>query len=240
MLDLGDHCSGLRYDSGMSFAESGPPNADVEEATDAAVSSIESVVERLCFENRKMLSELRRERDSVDVVQRRTHAQTDAVAEQQDRIEKLVSSQLRESQERARRDRTITKLAAFALAALVPGGAGSVWLLSRSPSPDQIKMQAKPVLDTVEASQRGVEKRLGDAEAKINRLGHAVVEQQVQVSDGFQYISDKIDAAHPRQKDAVDIGDYPAVKAAKTKADAIKMKTGVKKLFDEEDTWPNP
>ena len=61
-----------------------------------------------------------------------------------------------------------------------------------------------------------------------------MVEQQVQISDGFEFIADKIDAAHPRQKNEVDIGDYPAVEAAKKKSDAIKMKKGVDRLFQSD------
>lgn len=224
---------------GMSFAET-----ELEEPGDLGELSpdmAQSILTLLTAENKRVLEELRRERESVDVVQKRTHAQTDAVAEQQDRLERLISSQLKESQDRSRRDRTITKLAAFVLAAVVPGGAGSVYLLSRSPSADEIKLQAQPVLDTVEASQKNVDKRLDDAEGKINRLGHSVIEQQVQISDGFEYIADKIDAAHPRQKGDVDIRDYPAVEAAKKKADAIKMKKGVQDLFNEDDEeWQSP
>jgi hypothetical protein len=202
---------------------------------------VQDALDLICAENKRMLAEIRLERSSDDTDKKRSRAHTDAVSEQQSRIETLVSSQLKESKERARRDRTVTKLAAFALAAIVPGGAGSVWLLSREPSPDQIRMQAKPVLDTVEASQRGVERRLDDAEGKINRLGHAVIEQQVQISDGFDYIADKIDAAHPRQKGDVDIRDYPTIEAAKKKADAIKMRKGVQDLFDEDsEEWQNP
>jgi hypothetical protein len=221
---------------GMSFAET-----ELEEPGDLGELSPNMAQSILTAENKRVLEELRRERESVDVVQKRTHAQTDAVAEQQDRLERLISSQLKESQDRSRRDRTITKLAAFVLAAVVPGGAGSVYLLSRSPSADEIKLQAQPVLDTVEASQKNVDKRLDDAEGKINRLGHSVIEQQVQISDGFEYIADKIDAAHPRQKGDVDIRDYPTVEAAKKKADAIKMKKGVQDLFNEDDEeWQSP
>lgn len=238
---LGDQCAVLRYHMSMSFAETDADDSGDHPASESDASMVQHTLELICSENRRLLSELKRERESVDVVQKRNHAQTDAVAEQQDRIEKLVSSQVKESRDRARRDRTITKLAAFALAAVVPGGAGSVWLLSRSPSPDEIRLQAKPVLDTVEASQKNVEKRLDDAEGKINRLGHSVIEQQVQISDGFEYIADKIDAAHPRQKGDVDIRDYPTVEAAKKKADAIKMRKGVEDLFNEDgEEWQSP
>ncbi len=219
----------------MSFTESGAHG-------DSEGSPVAGDLQQLFADNRMILDQISRERDAVTTLRKQASSDSSVFTEQcrrqQEQIEAILSAQVEESRQKAARDKVLTKIAAIAVAAIVPGGAGGLYMLSRSPSPDQIRLQAKPVLESVEASNKQVEsrltKRVEESEAKIQKLGEAVIEQQVQISDGFDFIADKIDAAHPRQKDAVDIGDYPTVEAARKKADSIKMRKGVEKLFSED------
>jgi hypothetical protein len=152
-------------------------------------------------------------------------------------LQRLATLQIESVEDKGKRSKAVTRLIVLLVAFVTSGGGLGLWSLLRQPSDDEIRKEAEPVIQAVGTSSETIENRLDSAEEKINKLGHAVVEQQVQISDGFEFIADKIDAAHPRQKDAVDIGDYPTVEAAKRKADAIKMKKGVQKLFDEEDVF---
>jgi len=217
---------------------------DLTDLESTLTRAIKVEVARVCEENQRILQAVERE---TDVVRSRTREQSNRTDNQQKRMEvqqeaiqRLLDLQVEGSEERTRRSRAFTRLVVFLVAIVTSGGGVGIWTALRSPSDDEIRKEAEPVIRAVGTSSETIEIRLQSAEAKINRLGKAVIEQQVQISDGFEFIADKIDAAHPSQKHKVEIADYPAVEAAKKKSDAIKLKKGVQKLFDEEDVFDAP
>ena len=146
-------------------------------------------------------------------------------------ISKILDCQAKEAEEKVIRSRHTNRLLAILIAGMGSGGIGTAYFVAQRPGQAEI---TQPLVDSLRASESSLGARVEESEKKIQKLGEAVVEQQVQISDGFEFIADKIDAAHPRQKNEVDIGDYPAVEAAKKKSDAIKMKKGVDRLFQSD------
>ena len=181
----------------------------------AMTEAIREYIEELQSENRKCMEEVVAARDKSSESQ----------------IGRILDYQEQEAREKVVREKRVTRLISILIFAVISAAGGTGALLASSPTNEEI---SRPVVDTVKATESSLTKRVEESEKKIQRLGESVIEQQVQISDGFDYIADKIDAAHPRQKGDVDIRDYPAVEAAKRKADSIKMQKGVEKLFAEE------
>ena len=210
----------------------------LEAVADSALESqltqaIRAELTKVCEENQRILAAIEAARgDSAG-----DSLPNGRLAATEEALQRLMDLHVEDTEDKSRRSRALTRLIVFFVAIVTSGGGFGLWTLLKKPSDDEIRKEAEPVIRAVGTSSETIENRLDSAEEKINKLGHAVVEQQVQISDGFEFIADKIDAAHPRQKDAVDIGDYPTVEAAKRKADAIKMRKGVQKLFDEEDVF---
>jgi hypothetical protein len=156
----------------------------------------------------------------------------EAIARKQDdAFSRLLDLQVQEAQAKAKRDAMMNKLLAALLAIATSGGGAGIYLASQKPTEEDRAREAAPVTDVVEQQSNEVEARVEDAEKKIERLGAIAVEQQVQLSDGVQYIGDKIDAAHPRQRD--DVQQPDSVKAAKRKAEKIKQRKGAEALFKD-------
>jgi hypothetical protein len=181
----------------------------------AMTEAIHDCIEELQSENRKCMEEAVASRDKSS----------------QSQIGRILDYQEQEAREKVVRERRVTRLITILIFSVISAAGGTGAMLARSPTNEEI---SQPVVDMVKATESSLTKRVEESEKKIQRLGESVIEQQVQISDGFDYIADKIDAAHPRQKGDVDIRDYPTVEAAKRKADHIKMQKGVEKLFAEE------
>lgn len=156
-----------------------------------------------------------------------------AAKKHDDAFSQLLQLQVQEAQAKQKRDAMLNKLLAALLAVATSGGGAGIYLASQKPTEEERQREAAPVTEAVAKESNEVEARVQDAEKKIERLGEIAVEQQVQLSDGVQYIGDKIDAAHPRQRGDVEQPD--SVKAAKRKADKIKQRKGAEELFKDED-----
>lgn len=144
--------------------------------------------------------------------------------------ERLLALQVEEAEAKARRDTVINRLLS-ALLVIVTGGLGTQYYLgTRHPSPQE---QVAPVIKSVGKETAEVERRVEKAERKIEVLKDIAQEQQVQISDSTEYITQKIDAAHPRAAGKVDRPE--SVRKAKTKADAIKKARheSKKELFED-------
>jgi hypothetical protein len=161
----------------------------------------------------------------------------EAIARKQDdAFSKLLSLQVQEAEAKAKRDAMMNKLLAALLAIATSGGGAGIYLASQKPTDEDRKREAAPVVESFAKEADEVERRVEKNAKKIERLGEIAVEQQVQLSDGVQYIGDKIDAAHPRQRG--DVEEPDSVKAAKRKAEKIKKRKGAEELFrDEEDPF---
>lgn len=83
------------------------------------------------------------------------------------------------------------------------------------------------------AKAQSVQGRLGNVEERTERLGHAVVEEQVRGVDSTNYLADKLDAVNPAYRDAV---PKPAtLQAAERKVESIKRQRRVDELFQAVD-----
>ena len=158
---------------------------------------------------------------------------------QEETLQRLQALQLEEAELVAKRQGLWNKLLAALVSLLTAVAAGGVYVGLR-PQP-VTEQEAKPVLEKVEAVNREtsaeIEARVSKAEAKIERLKDVALEQQVQLSESTDYIVRKIDAAHPRTADAVQVP--PSVKQAKDKADAIKREREQRseEMFPETDPF---
>lgn len=202
----------------------------------------ESIVETLSTKFRTEIRELKelqeqnekRRAEAREAEERQKREQQEKAAQtQQALLEQLLTAQVQEAEQKAKRDKILIQILGALLALITGGGGATAYMVTRQPTEDEAAAKAQPVVDTVEKSSNAMQSRVEKAEKKIERLGTIAVEQQVQLSDGIEYIGKKIDAAHPRTAEAVD--EPPSVKAAKTKADTIKRTRGVEKLFQDED-----
>ncbi len=174
------------------------------------------------------------ERAREEVEKAETHAK--AARKQEALIGDLLTAQVEEAQLRAKKQGTLNKILAALLTLMTTGGGTGVYLAMQKPTEDQKRESAKPVTESIDASRVEVEARIESNAKKIGRLGEIAIEQQVQLSDGVEFIGDKIDAAHPKTKNKVDRPD--SVDAAKKRATKIKKSKGAEALFKEDPTDP--
>lgn len=212
-----------------------------EDGVPEAGSIVDIVSERFSTEIRELREvqaalERRRAHERAQE-ERKKKIEREAIARKQDdAFSKLLQLQVQEAEAKSKRDALMNKLLAALLAIATSGGGAGIYLAAQKPTEEDRKREAAPVVESVAKETAEVERRVAKAEKKIERLGEIAVEQQVQLSDGVQYIGAKIDAAHPRQRNEVDQPD--SVKAAKRKADKIKQRKGAEELFrDEEDPF---
>ena len=114
----------------MSFTESGAHG-------DSEGSPVAGDLQQLFADNRMILDQISRERDAVTTLRKQASSESSVFTEQcrrqQEQIEAILSAQIEESKQKAARDKVLTKIAAIAVAAIVPSGAGGLYMLSRSP-----------------------------------------------------------------------------------------------------------
>lgn len=147
-------------------------------------------------------------------------------------LEKMLEQQATEAQHKAQRWQFAMRYVVGPVVAfLVGGGAVGGYTLAnqpKRPSPDELTTEAAE--SAASKTSLPIKLRVGDLESKVQRLGIAVVEQQVQLSEGIQYIADKIDAAHPSKADKIPVPE--TVKAASDKAAEIERLKQVDALLD--------
>lgn len=150
--------------------------------------------------------------------------------EQRDeRTQQLLDSEHRATVEKTRASTFKTWVGAL-LALLSAGAGAAVWTIDRV---ETSALRAKAAEDRrvkIDEALRIFSDRINTNEAKIRGLGEAVVETQIQVSDGTDYLADKIDAAHPRT--AAKVQAPATVVRAKAKVDELKKDRRVEELFN--------
>lgn len=189
----------------------------------------QSAVEQLTRQFRDEISHLRQLQDATD--KRRAQeeaakkaAQAAAAEKQEDLLQQLLTAQVAEAHERIKKQSTLNKILAAVLVVLTGSGGAGVYFGTRVASVEQKAEDAAPVVKSVADGSRQIEARVDQAEKKIERLGEFAVDQQVQLSDSVEYLSEKIDAVNPKSAGKVLM---PAtVRAARMKADAIKRRRG--------------
>ncbi len=216
------------------------PHPTLDDLLDAESSSEEMLIEKMatmCEQNRKLLAALEQGNEKVDVVQSRVREQTDKTSVQNQALQHLLQVQSQESVERIKRQKLWNRILAIGISVITVGG-GVMISYFQAASKSENEKQSQDIVQSVQSEMSEVESRVDLTEKKIERLGEIAIEQQVQLTDSIEYIGDKIDAAHPRQADAVK--PPPSVQRAKKKSESIKMRRGVEKLFNHEDDPTNP
>lgn len=144
-----------------------------------------------------------------------------------------INASLLESQHRANlaqtKAKTLQTFVAAGVTVMTTLGAGAVWAINRV---EESALKAKALQDRAERVDHDLDdvgQRIDEHERKIKQLGRAVVETQIQLSDGTDYLAKKIDAANPRAADKVE--PPPTVQKAKTRVDQIKRASKVDDLF---------
>lgn len=79
--------------------------------------------------------------------------------------------------------------------------------------------------------------RIDLVERRVQRLSDTAMEQQLQISEGFDYMSSKLDAMSPKARA---VPEPVSLTAARKKADAIKRRRSPAELFDEKATEETP
>ena len=146
------------------------------------------------------------------------------LASEAEQIKQTAAEEVAESQhKRAVQMRLIGVLSAI----VVVAGGGTVTYSQLTPD----KPAQPTAAEVVEAVDRAADKAGGKLEGKVQKLEDIATDQQVEIEatqvqlvDGIEYISDKIDRAHPRQAgDVPEPASFRAAKARKRKA-AVRRK----------------
>jgi hypothetical protein len=143
----------------------------------------------------------------------------------------LLELQVSEARAREKRQKLTNKLLG---ALVVLAGAVTTWFTALRPAPDP-EIRPEDVQATVKAQGFEEAGRLNEVERQQSSLRDAVLDQQVQIAESVELITDKIDAAHPRTADKVDESKYEAVARAKKRAKKIREARGDSLLHDEID-----
>jgi len=198
-------------------------------------STVETLSTLLCTEISQLkelqeANEKRRAEAREAEERKKAEQQEKAAKTQQALLEQLLTAQVQEAEQKAKRDKVLIQILGALLALITGSGGATVYMVTRQPTEAET---ARPVVEQVEQSSSKMQNRVEKAEKKIERLGTIAVEQQVQLADGIEFIGAKIDAAHPRTAEAVE--EPPSVRAAKTKAAKIKARKGSAELFRDID-----
>lgn len=160
--------------------------------------------------------------------------------EHQAKLDAMLELQVKEAEERQKRREFWMRfvLGPTGVLSVVVGGIVA-YLQATKPelTPEEkakAAVQAGDVVEKVEQEGEQIEQRFQKIEASTKLQARELVQQKVQISDGFEHIGKKIDAAHPRQADEVEKPD--SLDSLKKRVDKIKeSEVGKKLLKDEED-----
>lgn len=169
----------------------------------------------------KQMEEFRRERKAwahqkaeEEAAEREAKAKAD-----KDKYDRLLELQQEAEEQRIRSSKNLNRILAALVTILTAAGGSGAYIAAQ---PEPAKVEPKEVKATVEANSRAQVQRIEAVEGKVEQLGTAAVESQVQQSAGVEYIVEKIDKAHPRSAEAVD--EPEAVEEARIRAEAIQKK----------------
>ena len=123
-----------------------------------------------------------------------------------------------------------SKIVSWVFGVLATGGVVSFagYEIAIKKPPPEPGVGAAEVEATVKTEGKAIDTRVETVEKKVERLGDIAVDQQIQTSDGIKYIGEKIDAAHPRQKDKV--AKPATLREAEVRAKSAKEKKRRKEL----------
>ncbi len=159
---------------------------------------------------------------------RLANATEDSRSRQDRQLQQLVDLQLEQAQEAQRRGVVFTRLIS-ALAALITAitGGGIYWG-TRAPTPQQERERVAPIVRAVSSDTAA---RVSAAERKVETLGEIVIEQQVVLTEGIDYLGRKLDAVSPARAPKV---EAPAsLTEARKKTQRLKREIAKDQLFGE-------
>lgn len=160
-------------------------------------------------------------------------------AARQAKLDAMLELQVQEAQEKKKRREWWGKFVLGPTGVLsIIIGAIVAYLQATKPEPTEEEkakeaVKAGDVAEKVEEVDREIEERFEKLEKHDRTTARELVKQKVQISDGFEHVAKKIDAAHPRQAD--DVETPYTLKALKTRTDKIKKSEAGKKLLDEDE-----
>ena len=166
--------------------------------------------------------------DCLTKTQETKTAGTASIKAQGAQIDRLLALQVETAEEGRKRGVLYTRLVSAAVAVLTTAGAGGVYLGTRSPTPQQERERVAPIVQAVSSE---TDARVEKAERKIKVLGDIVLDQQVVISEGFEYIGKKLDAVSPQK--AAKVAEPESLQDARIKAEKIKRGLARDQMFRE-------
>lgn len=148
-----------------------------------------------------------------------------AVKSTESTVDQLLA-EMRDERDRAKHRRKTVAWIVGLVATVI--GSFSGWRFVVHPPEEEETVQPSDVKTTVEREGKALEHRVQTVETKVHRLGEIAVDQQIQTVDGIEYISNKIDAAHPDKRGAVPQPE--TMREARKRADAVKKKRRKERL----------
>jgi len=130
--------------------------------------------------------------------------------------------------------RTLQVLVGAAIAVATAVGGTFAWAIQRIESNAARAAAQEEYRRQTQESVEDNAVRIQDLEGDVRELGRVAVEQQIVTVESAKYISDKIDAAHPRQ-----VGKTkkpPALKKAEGRVERLKKEKAVDELLKDDDT----
>jgi len=215
--------------------------ADKEAHTRMDTSEREVLQASLSTTLTKQMEEFRQERAAWETRNAQDEAtkREDEAKAMRDKYEALIEIQTKEAEERSESRKLRNRLLGAVIAILTAaGGTGGYFAVQPSPA----RVDGKDVQDTVVWKAAAIQTRVEDVEDKVERLGTAQVDVQIQQAEGVSYIVDKIDAAHPRT--AAQTTEPEAVEKARIRATDIQKKRRTSEIlggkYDPFDDLPRP
>jgi len=153
--------------------------------------------------------------------------------ERKQRENEMAGLQLEEMKARKKRQNLFNGLLA-ALTTLVT--ALGTYFVAFKPKPPDTTKQTEELKATIATTKAEEKARLEKVERTQKDTARVILDQQVQIAESVELITDKIDAAHPRTAAQVKEEDYPAVGRAKSRAKKIREARGESLLHDEIET----
>ena len=167
-------------------------------------------------------------KECITDTQRTRKEGTASIEAQGAQIDRLLSLQVEAAEESRKRGVLYTRLVSAAVAVMTTAGAGGVYLGTRAPTAQQERERVAPIVQAVSSE---TDARVEKAERKIQVLGDIVLNQQVVISEGFEYIGKKLDAVSPKK--ATKVAEPESLQDARIKAEKIKRGIARDQMFRE-------
>ena len=184
---------------------------DVTQTMEMKVSELRELQESIAKRHRQEAAAADAKRQAADDERKRG---------QEAKLSELLQIQVETAEAGKARQVLFNRLLAALVTVMTAAAGGGIYFGTRTPTAEEAMVDQAPVLNRVSRESDQIERRVANNAAKIERLKDVAMEQQVQLSDSFEFVIQKLDTMSPRTADAV--SRPPTLDEAKMKADAIK------------------